>query len=207
MRLTHLARVKMLRIRSQAVTAMIVCSALLLGAAQAPSQAGNQPPTPAQYAATAFGQAGAAAGKSFSLQISLQDVTSDGDMDELMGTLKHKGMDALVSAMDGMKEIGRVAPTGSIGTAMRVVRIHPGKNGGQHIVLVTNRPIAFAELYNVTRSSEYPFAIVTLDVDKDGKGTGSFAPVCKIRFNKKHELEIEHYGLKPFRLANVFRQK
>jgi hypothetical protein len=194
-------------LRSKTAMAMLVCSALLFGAARASSQTGSQPGLPAQYAATAFGQAGAAAGKSFSLRISIQDVTSDGEMDELMGTLKHKGMDALMNAMDGMKEIGRVAPTSSIGTAIRVVRIRAGKDGGQHIVLVSNRHITFAELYNASRSSDYPFSIVTLDVDKDGKGTGSFAPVCKIRFSKKHELEIEHYGQKPFRLANVFRQK
>jgi hypothetical protein len=48
---------------------------------------------------------------------------------------------------------------------------------------------------------------VVLNVDKDGKGSGSFAPLCKIKFNKKNELEIEHYGQKPFRLANVYRQK
>jgi hypothetical protein len=128
-------------------------------------------------------------------------------MDELVGTLKHKGVDALVNAMDDIKEIGRVAPTGSVGMAMRVVRIRPGKSGGQHIVLFTNRPIAFAEMYHLTRSRDYPFAIVVLDVGKDGKGTGLFAPACKIKFNKKNELEIEHYGQKPFRLANVYRQK
>jgi hypothetical protein len=46
-----------------------------------------------------------------------------------------------------------------------------------------------------------------LDVDKDGKGAGQLAPVCKIKFNKKNELEIENYGQKPFRLANVYLQK
>jgi hypothetical protein len=46
-----------------------------------------------------------------------------------------------------------------------------------------------------------------LDVDKDGKGTGTFSPLCKVKFNKSNELEIENYGQKPFRLANVYRQK
>jgi hypothetical protein len=31
-----------------------------------------------------------------------------------------------------------------------------------------------------------------LNIDKAGKGTVSFAPLCKIKFNKKNELEIEH---------------
>jgi hypothetical protein len=90
---------------------------------------------------------------------------------------------------------------------MRFVRVRPTKDGGLHIVLVTNRPISFPELYNSTRSRTYQFGIVMLNLDKDGKGTGSFAPLCKIKFNKKDELEVEHYGQKPFRLANVNRQK
>jgi hypothetical protein len=48
---------------------------------------------------------------------------------------------------------------------------------------------------------------VVLNIDKDGQGTGTLAPVCKIKFDKKGELEIEHYGQKPWRLANVRREK
>jgi hypothetical protein len=116
--------------------------------------------------------------------------------------LRHKGQDGLVSALEKVKDKGRVSPNGSVGIGVRVVRIHPTKDGGQHIVLATNRPISFPELYNSTRSTNYKIGIVVLNVDKDGKGTGSFAPLCKVKFNKKNELEIEHYGQKPFRLAN-----
>ena len=196
----------MQRPRFLVITALFVCMALTSGAAQAGEQS-TQPNVPAQYAATAFGQSGSLSGKSFGLNVYVQELTSDGDIQELASTLKHKGPDALVSAMEDIKDKGRVAPTGSVGTGMRVVRIHPTKDGGQHIVLATNRPISFPELYNGTRSRDYKFGIVVLDVDKDGKGTGSFAPLCKIKFNKKDELEIEHYGQKPFRLANVYRQK
>jgi hypothetical protein len=184
---------------------------LLIATSQVPCMAqaaeASKPDLPAQYAATAIGQAGSAAGKSFGLTISVQEVTNDGDVQELIATLKHKGQDGLVSALEDTKDRGRVSPNGSVGTGMRFVRIRPTAGGGQHIVLVTNRPISFPELYNGGRSRDYQFGIVVLDVDKDGKGTGSFAPLCKIRFNKKNELEIENYGQKPFRLANVYRQK
>jgi hypothetical protein len=171
--------------------------------AQTPAQFG----LPAQYSATAFGQSGALSGKSFGLSVYVDRVSDDGEAQELAATLKSKGPDALVSVMENMKGKGRFSPTGSTGTEMPFVRIHPTKDGGQHIVLVTNRPISFPELYNGTRSRDYKFGIVTLDVDKDGKGTGTFAPLCKIKFNKKNELEIEHYGQKPFRLANVYKAK
>ena len=66
---------------------------------------------------------------------------------------------------------------------------------------------SFGELYRGGRSTDYQFGIVVLEVDKNGKGTGTLAPVCKIKFNKKNELEIENYGQKPLRLANVYLQK
>lgn len=47
------------------------------------------------------------------------------------------------------------------------------KNLGQHMGLVTNRPISFGELFNGARSQDCPFGIVVMDVDKGGKGTGT----------------------------------
>jgi hypothetical protein len=192
----------MRRLLSAVVLGILACLLPSPGAAQ-----DAQPTIPAQYAATALGQAGSAAGKSFGVKVYVDGITSNAQIQELLGTLKHKGQTGLVSAMEDMKDVGRVAPDNSVGTGMRVVQIRAGKDGGEHIVLVANRPITFAELYQGTRSRDYPFAIVVLDVDKDGKGTGLLAPLCKIRFNKSGQLEIEHYGQKPFRLANVYLQK
>ena len=197
----------MLRSGFLATAVLLVGCALSNVAAQTAEPAKTQPDVPAQYAATAIGQAGPAAGKSFDLTVYVEQLTSDGDTEELVSTLKHKGQAGLLSAFEDIKDKGRLAPTGSVGIGMRFIRIHATKDGGQHIVLVTNRPISFGELYNGERSQDYPFGIVVMDVGKDGKGTGTFSPACKVRFNKKGELEIERYGQKPFRLANISRQK
>jgi hypothetical protein len=195
------------KLRFVAFAAWFACFALSSCAAQAADQPASQPGLPAQYAAVAFGQSGGAAGKSFGLTIYIDQVSSDEDIQELAATLKHKGQDGLVKALGDSKDKGRIAPVGSVGTGMRVVRIHATKDGGQHIVMATDRPIAFQELYVGTRSRDYPIGIVVLNLDKDGKGTGTLAFACKVKFNKKNELEIEHYGTKPARLANVYRQK
>jgi hypothetical protein len=199
--------IKMSGLRYLAVAVMLVFLGMYNAAAQDAAKTEPMPSVPAQYSATAVGQSGSAAGKTFGMNVYIEQLSTDGEIDELLGTLKSKGPDGLLSAMEDLKDKGRVAPTGSVGTGMKVIRIRPGKDGGLHIVLVTNRPITFGELYNGTRSRDYPFGIVVLEVDKSGKGTGTFAPVCKIRFNKKKELEIEHYGQKPFRLVNVNREK
>jgi len=188
--------------RSRLAVLLVACAFLLAAHAQEP-----KPDVPAQYFSTAIGEAGAAAGKTFGLNIYLDSITSDADIQELVGILRKNGQSALVSAMEKMKDAGRVSPNAGVGTGMRIVRVHPNGKGGVHIVLATDRPISFGELWNGTRSRDYPIAIVTLDVDQNGKGSGQFAPLCKVRFNKNNELEIETYGQKPFRLANVYRQK
>jgi hypothetical protein len=166
-----------------------------------------RPSIPTQYSATAFGQSGSVAGKSFGINVYIDQTSTSGEIEELLGVLQSKGQDALVSALEKLKDKGRVAPTGSTGTGMKVITIRPRADGGQHIVLATNRWITFRELINATRSRDYPIGIVILDVDKDGQGTGSFSPLNKVKFNKNKELVIEHYGQKPFRLANVKREK
>src|ERR1039458_2964588 len=99
--------------------ALLACFALPNGAAQTAEQPNTQPDVPAQYAATAFGQSGSVAGKSFGLTISVQELTSDGDVEELASTLRHQGQDGLVSALEKINDKGRVAPNGSGGSGIR----------------------------------------------------------------------------------------
>src|SRR3974377_75220 len=80
---------------------------------------------PATYAATAIGESGAIAGRTFNMNIYIQGATSNGDVDELIGILKQKGQDGVVSKLEDSKDLGSVAPTGQVGTGMRFVRIRP----------------------------------------------------------------------------------
>jgi hypothetical protein len=162
---------------------------------------------PMQYSAMAFGQAGSAAGKSFGLDVYITGWTSDQELQEFSATLKTSGPDGLVRALEKTKDVGRLSPTGFVGSGFRIARYRPTPEGGLRIVMVTNRPMSFGELYRGSRSTDYPFGILALNIDKDGKGTGTLAPACKIKFDKQGELEIEHYGQKPWRLGNVRRAK
>jgi len=190
------------------MTFLLALSGCMLSNAQA--QNGDNKPLsdlPRQFAATAIGQAGSMAGKSFGVTIYITGWTSDQQVTDYISVLKEKGPDGLVSAMEKTQDVGRLSPTGFVGSGFRFARYRPTADGGLHIVMVTNRPMSFGELYHSGRSTSYQFGIVVLDVDKNGKGTGKLAPVCKIKFNKKNELEIENYGQKPFRLANVYLQR
>jgi len=197
------------RLRLLAI-ALLACFVLSNGAAQtADEQPKTQPNVPAQYMATAFGESPSVVVRVFDLKVYVQELTSDGDIDELASTLRHKGQDGLVSALENIKSNkGRIASNGFVGRGMRVVRTRPTKDSGQHIVLATNSRIMDRALRRLDCSTSDKIVIVELDVDKDGKGTGSYAPLCQVKFNEKNELEVEHCcPVRLYRLANVYRQK
>jgi hypothetical protein len=198
------------RLRLMIVMLLVFSWCVLSNRTVAASQSESATPgpnLPLQYSATAFGQAGSAAGKHFGLNIYISAWTSNQEFQDFADTLKKSGPDGLVRSMEKTKDVGRLSPTGFLGSGFRIARYRTAPEGGLRIVMVTNRPMSFGELYRGSRSTDYQFGILVLNIDKDGKATGTLAPVCKIKFDKKGELEIEHYGQKPWRLANVRREK
>ena len=183
---------------------LLLCSAGAWSKVHAQTETpGASPAVPRHYSATAFGQAGSAAGKSVGVDLYITQWTSDEDLQAFVTTLANNGPDGLLNALQKTKDVGRLSPTGSVGSGIRIARYSPTPEGGLRIMTVTDRPITFSEAYHGTRSRYYPFGIVDLVIDPAGKATGTLAPACKIRFNKQKQLEIEHYGIKPLRLVNV----
>src|SRR5271154_6118637 len=78
---------------------------------------------PRTYSATAFVQSGTAAGKSFGLTVFVTGWTSDQEVTDFAATLRTSGPNALVSALEKTKDVGRVAPTGSVGAGFRFSRL------------------------------------------------------------------------------------
>jgi hypothetical protein len=195
---------------SSAISRFALCLlAAQLYAATAIAQAAEQPGAaaalPQQYSATAFIQSGPGSGKSFGVTFYVTAITSDAEAQQLHTLLIEKGSGALLKAVSKMNS-GRIAPVGNVGTQAGVVRLHTTATGST-IVMLADRPINFAEAYNSGRSTDYPFGLVKLVLDAKGNGTGTMALAVKIRFTKKNQIEIENFGQKPLRLANVRRQK
>jgi len=185
--------------RSSVVTMCCLFVALLPLAAAGQSESKKKPE---QYSATAFGQAGLFAGKSVSLNIYITDYSSNQEVEDLAATLKAKGSDALLKAVRKMKEKGRVSTTGRVGWRIGVVRQHP-TDKGRRIVMFSDRPISFYEAGAATRSKDYEFGMLVLDVNDNGEGEGLLYGACKVKFTQDDQLEVENFGQAPARLAAV----
>jgi hypothetical protein len=157
---------------------------------------------PEQFSATAFGQGGMFSGKSVALNIYITDYSSDQEVEDLAATLKTNGSDALLKTIQKMKEKGRVSAIGRVGWRIPVVRQRPTEKG-RRIVMFSDRPISFYEASAATRSQNYEFGMLVLDVNDKGEGEGLLYGACKVKFTKDDQLEVENFGQAPARLAAV----
>jgi hypothetical protein len=67
-------------------------------------------------------------------------------------------------------------------------------DGGERIVLATDRQMSFREITNNPRTTDYPFLLIQIHVKGD-KGEGKMASFTQIRYDKKKNvMEIENYG-------------
>jgi hypothetical protein len=158
---------------------------------------------PLQFDAAAIGQAGSLNGMIFNASIYINEWTTDQQVLDFVDILKKDGQDGLVKAFGKTRDVGRLTRSDTTGSAFHYARSWPAKGGNRQIVMVTDRPMSFGEAYSKGNSLEYKFAIVVLQVDSRGSGTGTICGACKIRFDKKNELRIENYLQKPIRLENV----
>ncbi len=162
----------------------------------------ESPKNPEHFSATAFGQQGLFAGKSVTLNIYVTDYSSDQEVQDLAAALQSKGSDPLLNAVQKMKAKGNVAVTGYTGWRVPVVRQRPTEKG-RRIVMFGDRPVSFYEARNAPRSKSYEFGLLILNVNDKGEGDGLLYGACKVKFNKDNQLEVEHYGMAPARLAAV----
>ena len=158
---------------------------------------------PEVFSATAVNTTGPA--PKVSIKIYIHSYTSDEELAQLANILKTQGSDALLKAINKV-ERGRIAPIRKTGTDVGFVRSRPIENG-RHITMVMERPIGFAELFRGSRSTDYPFGILQMDIDKDGKGTGTLMVAAKIKFTKDNTVEVENYSIAPMRLMGLSKLK
>jgi hypothetical protein len=139
------------------------------------------------------------------VEIVIERWSSERERDALIATLKDKGPDALLSALQKLPRVGYFRRAGGgLGWDLRFARERKLDDGGRQIVLATDRPISAWEAMNRPRSADYDFTLADIRFDGDGKGVGKLSVAAKIRVNEKTGMvEIEDFGSEPVRMTDV----
>jgi len=134
--------------------------------------------------------------------------STDAERDQLRAALRESGPEGLLKALQKIKDpVGRISANGSLGYPLRFARQVPQSDGGRRILLGTDRLISFLELRDQPRTVDYPFMLIDIRLDANGKGEGKLMPLAKITEDRDHIVEIENYASEPVRLTAVQSKK
>ena len=178
--------------------------ALLIGSAVAAQVASNS--APERFTANAVNISNVGRTGSTPLDFVIERWSTDSERDRLMEIFKSKGPDGLLDALRDLPRVGYLRTPDSIGYDLRYARQMPGEDGGRRIVLITDRPIGFWEARNRPRTIDYPFTLVEMRIDGDGRGEGKLSIATKITLNGD-VLVLEDYANQPVMLNDIRRQK
>ena len=133
-------------------------------------------------------------GKMYNITIIIEQLSTPDDRKALIDAFSRSGQDGLVDALQDMKPKGRVRfSSGGVGNDVKYIIELPSEKG-RRFRLVTDRNIAFGELYSGTRSRDYSVGALELVLTPDGKGSGKVLPACKLTVDKKkQQVNIETY--------------
>ena len=161
--------------------------------------------TPERYTASAFNLNNGRAG---TIDITVNRWSTDKQRDALMAVVAQKGPDKLLDALQDMPAMGHFGAPGNLSWDIHFARKMPLPDGGERVVMVTDRRISFWEAANQPRSFDYPFTVIELHLNRDGEGEGKMSIATKVIYNKKENMvTLENYQTSPVLLTNVKREK
>jgi len=110
----------------------------------------------------------------------------------------------LANTLFDKESVGTIREIQRLSYDLRYSRSIPTAEGGQQILLATDRRIEFAESWRSSRTLDYNVTLIILNVDADGRGEGQIMLGVDIVWNEeKNQVEIEHFSSEPIRLTSV----
>jgi hypothetical protein len=187
--------------RRMAVAAAVIAATAAISISSSAQTMG----TPERFVANAVNMNRGASG---TIEIVVDRWSSDKDRDRLMSVLMEKGADKLLDVLQDLPRMGYFRTPGNLGWDIHFARRLPLPEGGERVVLVTDRRIGFREAANQPRSIDYPFTVIELRLNRDGEGEGKMSIATKIIPDKENNIvTLENYETQPVMLNNVKREK
>jgi hypothetical protein len=121
---------------------------------------------------------------------------------ELADTLRQKGPQALLSILQDARPTGTIRTPDSLAYDLRFANRTPTPEGGSRIVLATDRPIGFWEARSGSRTLDYPFTVVQMEIGADGRGKGTLSVATRID-EADDVIELENFASAPIMLTEV----
>lgn len=183
---------------SNGIVSVVVLTATLAGAAIS-----AQAPPPQKEEITAFG-VNLNRGRAGVVQIEIDKWSPDGDREALLNAFVDKGQDEMLKELLKRPRLGFLRLPNTMGHDIHYAVQQPLPEGGRRVIVVTDRPIGFAEARNDSRSMDYPFTMIEFRFNAAGVGEGKMSTGTQIQKSKDGtHLELEMWGNTPTQFTDV----
>lgn len=147
-------------------------------------------------------------GRSGTVEIVVNRWSTDAERTGLVQTALDKGPEKLLSTLQKLPRVGYIRTPESVGWDLHYAHHVALPDGGEQIVIATDRPIGFWEASRQPRSIDYPFTVIEMHVNGDGDGQGTMSVATKVIADKdKQVITLENFGTTPVLLQAVKRQR
>jgi hypothetical protein len=163
---------------------------------------------PVRFSAVAVNLDGMTARTGLSiLEIAINRWSTAAEREKLLRAVLEKGPETLLDVLRDMRPVGSIRTPDSLAYDLRFAHRMPADEGGERIVLATDRYMSFWEVANRPRSVDYPFMLIELRINRNGEGEGKMSIATKIIADKKNNvIVLENYGSQPVMLNQVERK-
>ena len=189
-------------ISRQSLTAGLVLASCIAAVAPAAAQAGAE-----TFTATATVKTAAGATASAPVTIVIERKMTDAESSGLINAFKTGGAAAFRKALTGVPATGSVRLGSGAPTPARV-SIERATDKGRLLTIVTDQPILFlgAGVAGAKPKEGYDFAVLDLEVDAKGSGSGTLSPAAKVAV-KQGAFVVDDYASELIRLTDVKKVK
>jgi hypothetical protein len=151
---------------------------------------------------------GAARARAGIVEIAINRWSTEAERDKLVAALQSGGQQALLQALQSAPAVGYIRTPDSLGWDLHYAHQTVAADGSRHVFLATDRLIHMWEQIYQTRSVDYPFMLIELQLDSTGHGEGRLMVASKIVPNAAMKLvQIENFSTEPVLLEDVRAQK
>ena len=184
------------------IGATVLSGALLITPSISHGQAAGE-----VFTATAAVKTAGGGSASAPVTIAVDRKMSQSEADSLVAAFKTGGAAALRKGFVGLPPTGTVRIGGGQATPTRFT-LERVTGDGRLLTILTDQPLLFVggSAPGAKPREGYDFAVIDIEVDAKGNGSGTIAPAAKLRMNQG-ALVVDDYGVEVVRLTAVKKTK
>ena len=136
------------------------------------------------------------------VQIDITRWSTAAERTSLLAVLKKDGAEKLLDALQDTRPVGIIKTPDSLGYDLHYAQQTPMADGGRRIVIATDRPIGFWEASRGSRTLDYPFTVIQMEIGPEGTGKGTLSYATKI-IVEGDSIVLENFASQPVMLTEI----